>query len=110
MNESQDTFQIDLKSLTGDGAGEILKALKDVTPEESEFIHRATHRLTEIGVLAIGADSATLTDLQVERNAVIASLLSLLEAKGVDAQHKIESFITGLLYKAIDVVLGRLGL
>jgi len=110
MDDLQPKSEIDLEKLAVDGAMQIVREMKDLSVEETDIIRRATHRLAEIGVLSIGANSATLASLQVERNTCVATLLSLLEAKGVDAQHKIESFVTGLLYKAIDVVLGRLGL
>ena len=101
---------VDIEHLGGTGIEELIKSLGELDEESEILVRRTLRRLSAIGVLSIGADSSTLAALQNERNAAVATLLNLLEAKGVDAQHKIESFVTGVLYKAIDVVLGRLGL
>jgi hypothetical protein len=104
------TLTIDVAGISAQGAQDVIRELGQLDEEQKAIIRRVTHRLTEIGILAIGAGSEQLADLQNERNALMATLSSLGEEKAAAAGERIESFLWRLLDRAMDVALGKLGI
>lgn len=99
---------IDSGIVSAGAAEQIIRQLGQLDEEQKAMIRRTINRLTQISILAIGATSESLINLQTERNALIATLASLGEEKAQVASAKAEAFVWYLLGRALDVALGKL--